>query len=210
MEVIASFLYPYLSGCLLNVDAIPLLHHLIYKESLSLLYSMGYATHDIGCFIIYIYATYPAWREEMFDKKEWQYIYTARTNNISWFIHYSDVIMSAMASQITNLLNRSFMHWSKHQNSASLAFVRGIHRWPVDSPHRGPVTRRCFHLMTSSCPEYALSFGSVYNPPKSCCNMINPWRFHGFVHSRTLLAVWTVDLPVQNMYSEILKNNFYP
>ena len=39
----------------------------------------------------------------------------------------------------------------KHQSSASLAFVRGIHRWPVNSPHKGPVTRKMFHLMTSSC-----------------------------------------------------------
>ena len=39
----------------------------------------------------------------------------------------------------------------KHQSSASLAFVRGIHRWPVNSPHKGPVTRKYFHLITSSC-----------------------------------------------------------
>ena len=32
----------------------------------------------------------------------------------------------------------------KHQSSASLAFVRGIHRWPVNSPHKGPVTRTMF------------------------------------------------------------------
>ena len=32
----------------------------------------------------------------------------------------------------------------KHQSSASLAFVRGIHRWPVNSPHKGPVTRKMF------------------------------------------------------------------
>ena len=38
----------------------------------------------------------------------------------------------------------------KHQSSASLAFVRGIHRGPVNSPHKWPVTRKCFHLMTSS------------------------------------------------------------
>ena len=31
-----------------------------------------------------------------------------------------------------------------HQSSASLAFVRGIHRWPVDSPQKGPVTRKKF------------------------------------------------------------------
>ena len=38
----------------------------------------------------------------------------------------------------------------KHQSSASLGFVREIHRWPVNFPHKGPVTRKCFHLMTAS------------------------------------------------------------
>ena len=32
----------------------------------------------------------------------------------------------------------------KHQSSASLAFVRGIHRWPVNSSHKWPVTRKMF------------------------------------------------------------------
>ena len=32
----------------------------------------------------------------------------------------------------------------KHQSSASLAFVRGIHRSPVNSPHKRPVTRKMF------------------------------------------------------------------
>ena len=32
----------------------------------------------------------------------------------------------------------------KHQCSSSLAFVRGIHRWPVNSPHKGPATRKMF------------------------------------------------------------------
>ena len=32
----------------------------------------------------------------------------------------------------------------KHQRSASLAFVRWIHRSPVNSPHKWPVTRRMF------------------------------------------------------------------
>ena len=32
----------------------------------------------------------------------------------------------------------------KHQSFASLAFVWGIHRWPVNSPHKWPVTRKMF------------------------------------------------------------------
>ena len=31
-----------------------------------------------------------------------------------------------------------------HQSSVSLAFVRGIHRRPLNSPHKGPVTRKMF------------------------------------------------------------------
>ena len=38
----------------------------------------------------------------------------------------------------------------KHQNSASLPFVCGIHRWPVDSPHKWPVTWKMFNLMPAS------------------------------------------------------------
>ena len=63
--------------------------------------------------------------------------------------HYGDVIMSAMASQITSLTVvcsnvYSGADQTKHQSSASLAFVRGIHRWRVNSPHKGPVTRKMF------------------------------------------------------------------
>ena len=64
--------------------------------------------------------------------------------------------MSAMASQIISLMIVYSTVYSgtdekKHQSFASLAFVWGIHRWSVNSPHKGPVTRKCFHLMTSSC-----------------------------------------------------------
>ena len=73
----------------------------------------------------------------------------------SIFSHNNDVIMGTMASQITNLTIiystvDSARDERKHQSSALLAFVMGIHRWPVNSPHKGPVTRKIFHLMTSS------------------------------------------------------------
>ena len=60
-------------------------------------------------------------------------------------VHNNDVIMSAMASQITSLtIVYSGADQRKHQSSVSLAFVRGIHRWPVNSPQKGPVTQRLF------------------------------------------------------------------
>ena len=63
--------------------------------------------------------------------------------------YYDDVIMGAMASQITSLTIvysavYSGADQSKHQSSASLAFVWGIHRGPVNSPHKWPVTRKMF------------------------------------------------------------------
>ena len=63
--------------------------------------------------------------------------------------HYNDVMMDTIASQITSLTIvystvYSDAHQIKHQSSASLAFVRGIHRGPVNSPHKWPVTRKMF------------------------------------------------------------------
>ena len=62
--------------------------------------------------------------------------------------NYRDVIMSAMASQTTasRLFTQTFVQTKTktHQSSASLAYVRGIHRWPENSPHKGPVTRICW------------------------------------------------------------------
>ena len=71
-----------------------------------------------------------------------------------WY-HYGDVIMTAMTSQITSLtivysIFCSDADQRKHQSSASLAFVRGIHRWPVNSPHKWPVMRK---MCTSQCRE---------------------------------------------------------
>ena len=63
--------------------------------------------------------------------------------------HYNDVKMGAMASQITShtifySTVYSGVDQRKHQSPASLAFVRGIHREPVNSPHKWPVTRKMF------------------------------------------------------------------
>ena len=79
-------------------------------------------------------------------------LHQPRVSHHSWWIfknHYSDVIMGTIASQIASV-SIDYLSVStgtdqrKHQSSASLAFVRGIHR------HKWSVTRKCFHLMTSS------------------------------------------------------------
>ena len=79
---------------------------------------------------------------------------------VDYVVHNCEFIMGAMASQITSLASvdpivHSGADQRKHQSSKSLAFVRGIHRWPVHSPYKWPVTRKMFHLMTSSCHQLA-------------------------------------------------------
>ena len=58
--------------------------------------------------------------------------------------------MGVIASQITSLTMIVYSNvysdadQRKNQSSASLAFVRGIHRGPVNSPHKWPVTWKMF------------------------------------------------------------------
>ena len=103
------------------------------------------------------------------------------SNSIIFFIgvhHYNDVIMGAIASRITSLTIIYSTVYSdadqrKHQSSASLAFVRGIHRGPVNSPQKWPVTRKIFPfddviMITCICMRGCLYF------EKSCYF----WHFH--------------------------------
>ena len=70
--------------------------------------------------------------------------------------HYTDVIMTTMASQITSLVIVYSTVYSdadqrKHQSCASLAFVWGIRRDRWIPRTKGQLRGKCFHLMTSSC-----------------------------------------------------------
>ena len=84
-------------------------------------------------------------------------------------IHYNDVIISMMASQITSLtiVYSTFFSGTdqrKTQSYALLAFVRGIHWWPVNFQHKGPVMRKMFPLDDISCIWYSLVLRSpVYH-----------------------------------------------
>ena len=67
------------------------------------------------------------------------------------------------------ILNCLVRHRRKYESSASLAFVRGIHRSPMNFPHK------CFHLMTSSWTEKMLKTGAHITNE----NLLNMW--HGEV-----------------------------
>ena len=74
---------------------------------------------------------------------------TEATERSVWLLHYNDVIMGAMAAQTTSLTIVYSTVYSgadqrKYQSSASLAFVRGFRRWPVNSLQKWSVTRKMF------------------------------------------------------------------
>ena len=115
--------------------------------------------------------------------------------------HYSDVIMGPMASQLTSLtIDYSTVYSGadqrKHQSSTSLAFVRGIHQWPVNFPHKWPVTRNTFpcwwrHHAFTELPQYyttspllpslrscLLLFYATSNTDLSPLSVYK-WRWHG-------------------------------
>ena len=99
--------------------------------------------------------------------------------------YYNDVIICAMESEITSVsiicsTVCSEVDQRKHQSSASLAFVRGIHRSPVDYPHKGSVT----HLMTSW------------------------WSWNGIDHSKRLLRTEAqISCNIENPHCIIHLNN---
>ena len=99
--------------------------------------------------------------------------------------HYSDVIMGTMASQITSpaivyLTVYSDADQKKHQRSASLAFVRVIHRWPVNSPHKGPVTRKMFpfdDVIMFQEDKLEVMNGLGINNYEQIMNVISCWHY---------------------------------
>ena len=112
--------------------------------------------------------TYPCWNESYFISVKWAKFHENFFSNTVTLLdlseapfsdrdeldqqldyHYDDVITGTIASQITSLTVVYSIVYSdadqrKHQSSASLAFVQGIHRRPVNSPHKWPVTRKTF------------------------------------------------------------------
>ena len=101
------------------------------------------------------------------------------------FTHNNDVIMTKMASQVTSLTvvySNLYSHadQSKHQSSASLAFVWGIHRGRWIPRTKGQLRGKCFHLMTSSRMGLPLEW-HICNICHSCRWYIRYMRWHKWV-----------------------------
>ena len=89
--------------------------------------------------------------------------------NEGYVKHYSDVIMGAIASQPASLTLVYSTVYSgadqrKYHSSVTPAFVPGIHRWPVNSPYKWPVTRKMFPF-DDVIMNMTTKIGTIGNPP---------------------------------------------
>ena len=97
--------------------------------------------------------------------------------------------MGVMASQITGdsivySTVYSGADQRKHQSSAPLAFVMGIHRWPVNSPHKGPVTRKMLPFDDVIIWDQMGLFMDMENPSTSAAQL-----------REALLKAWDAVIP---------------
>ena len=99
------------------------------------------------------------------------------------------------------LLNRLGADQGKHQTPASLAFVWGIHRCPVNSPYKGPVTRKMFpfdgvFMYYDAVGRPAVIVMMAYRGGKYCCTdemdeilvHLTTHHFHSFIASTRVLT----------------------
>ena len=99
-------------------------------------------------------------------------------------LHYGDVIMGVLASQITSLT--ILYSDQRKQSSVSLAFVWGIHRLPVNSPHKWPVTRKMFPF-DDVIMAWSRTLVYRYAPGNQVANAMMTWRRP---HVRDLRQHW--------------------
>ena len=122
-------------------------------------------------------------------------------------VHYGDVIMGLIASQITSLTIAYSNVYSdadqrKYQSSVSPAFVRGIHRGPVNSPHKWPVTRKMSpfddvimtnHYLWHRWRMHAQKNSNVYVSWYVCIMLDKPWSLSARWQFSVLLTHWGRD-----------------
>ena len=118
-------------------------------------------------------------------------------------LHYGDVIMGAIASQITSLTIVYSTVYSdadqrKHQNSTSLAFAQGIHlgqRWIPRT--NGQLRGKCSHLMMSSWNQsWLISYGWYYIIYFIRCLFFILKRLH--IHAE---IYFRVSIPAAELYT---------
>ena len=138
--------------------------------------------------------------KKVFTKAQYHHLFKRSLFHIFilTFGNFINVIMTTMASQITShtivySIVYSDVDQRKHQSSASHAFVWGIHRGPVNSPHKWPVTRKMFPFDDVIMYKFVATL---------FINMMH----HNLHHSRLISTKETHYLPLltQNVISNVI------
>ena len=129
--------------------------------------------------------------------------------------------MSATASQITSLtIVYSTVYLGadqiKHQSSASLGFVRGIHLAPLNSPHKWTATRKIFPfddvIMNTVCLELFCKIAKWWIQTNTTRFKMRGTAFatdfiHSFIHVRETMSwlndAYNIVIPVSVFLNEI-------
>ena len=120
-------------------------HSYIHELNFSKHNACGYAKHNfwifasfqnqtIAKFFLHIHINIPC---TLAAHPKWSQI----SSCIFYHDHYNECDGISNHRHLDCLLSHLFRHRSK---KTSLSFVRGIHQWPVDSPHKGPVSKKMF------------------------------------------------------------------
>ena len=112
--------------------------------------------------------------------------------------------MSAIASKITSLKIAystvcSGADQRKHLSYASLSFVRGINQWPVNSPHKGPVTRKMLPFDDVIMKSQRFNLLCVLSRMSCCanCGDSDDLRRHNCVLSRLgTVRLWMISVNI--------------
>ena len=121
--------------------------------------------------------------------------------------------MTTMASQITSLTIVSSTVYSvadqrKHQSSASLAFVWGVHRGPVNSPHKWPVTRKMFPFddvimpWSKFCSTHLVYTSDIHHSPHNT----QFWLHHSLYGIRAIYVPSICGVACLGLYSSGCSN----
>ena len=106
-------------------------------------------TDNRGVFMLNI--IFYRWTRQRFGRASSGSILSPICRRYPFVVYHDGGLRSAMASQITGVsivfsTICSGADQRKYQRSALLAFVKRIYKWPVDSPHKRPVTRKLFSI----------------------------------------------------------------
>ena len=145
---------------------------------------------------------YESYRDQVYRYTPSYVLFQSLQCSLQWRHNERDGIWNHLSHAC--LLNRllKVQIKEKHQSSTSLAFVRGIHRGPVNSPHKGPVTWNMLPFDDAiMCMQYMyhVILGpviSVIKQHQTVLDVLSVWEQHKHVVFYDSLMAVNPSLPV--------------